>query len=427
MKPFVCRRSPLLLVALAAAGLAGVQAAPGDLDSTFGTGGKVVTDPFSGPASEDTITSLRRAGKGLLVAAGYTGPVPNYDLALARYRNNGSLDPTFGTGGKVKTDLGADEFAESLIVLNGGAVAVAGGTTGAPTLDFLVARYRRNGSLATGFGTDGATTTDFGGDDYAWAIARQKDGRLVVAGETENGDSDLALARYQADGSLDPDFGAAGKVITDLDMMEDESAFDVQLQENGRILIAGVRRAGGEADFLLARYLANGDPDPDFGAGTGWVAIDFGGDDFGHNVAVQKDGRILIAGASDANGSSDFAVARVDAQGTLDLDFGMGGQVLTPIGDYDGADSIRVQKDGRILAAGRAEVAGNFNFAVVRYLEDGTPDDTFGNAGVVHTDINGEFDGIFGAVVQQKRRLAVAGVTRQAGMDRFALARYLLK
>ena len=243
----------------------------------------------------------------------------------------GALDPTFGTSGEVTTDFGGSDSAQAVAIQSDGKIVAAGGTFSFPSGDFAVARYNVDGSLDPTFGSGGKVTTDFGGFDAASAVVIQPDGRIVAAGRSGGGD--FALARYNADGSLDPTFGSGGKVTTDFGGGFD-AAFGVALQTDGKIIAVG--QGASSFDFALARYNADGSLDPTFGSG-GKVTTDFtGGFEDAIAVAIQLDGRIVVTGQTFSGGFQKFALARYNADGSLDTSFGSGGIVTTNFG-FDSA------------------------------------------------------------------------------------------
>ncbi|MFH1140349.1 MAG: delta-60 repeat domain-containing protein, partial [Chloroflexota bacterium] len=256
--------------------------ADGSLDTSFGIGGKMTTD-FGDSGDFVGLVAIQSDGK--IVAAGQS----DYDFALARFNADGSLDTTFGTSGKVTTDFGGDDAGESMAIQSDGAIVMVGWSNAGGNADFALARYNANGSLDTSFGTGGKVTTDFGGNSHGLSVAIQGDGRIVVSGNAVVGSpSDFALARYNANGSLDTTFGAGGKVTTDFGGAGGaDSGNSVAIQSDGRIVVAGFSNAGGFNDFALARYNANGILDTTFGTG-GKVTTDFEGDDVGSSVAIQS-------------------------------------------------------------------------------------------------------------------------------------------
>jgi len=323
----------------------------GSLDMSFGTGGQVIT-PFEGGFASGEAVTIQKNGK--IVVAGFA----NANFALVRYNTNGSLDVTFGDEGKVMTDFAGSDNGNAVALQKDGKIVVAGESD----LGFSVARYNVDGSLDATFGDGGKVTTAFviGINDNGNAVVIQKDGKIVVVGQTGPSESgiDIALVRYNTDGSLDASFGVGGKVITDFG----SSGRGVALQKDGKIVVAGI--SGG--DFILVRYNTDGSLDVNFGVG-GSVITDFGGNsDFARGVMIQKDGKIVVAGQSNAGGDNDFAVARYNTDGSLDLSFGMEGKVITNFGGSDRGFAVALQKDGKIVAAGVAN--GATDFAVARYV-----------------------------------------------------------
>ncbi|RNL73939.1 hypothetical protein EBF04_29975 [Streptomyces sp. I6] len=199
------------------------------------------------------------------------------------------------------------------------------------------------------------------------------------------------------------------------------------LQADGKIVAAGFSTAGGTSDFALARYDTNGTLDAAFGTG-GLVTTDFGPGSFDQasGVAVQADGKIVAAGLSDTGGLGDFALARYNTNGTLDAAFGTGGLVTTDFGgSTDQAFGVVLQADGKIVAAGSSTTGGTDDFALARYDTNGTLDATFGTGGLVTTDFGpGSFDQAFGVAVQADGKIVAAGLSDTGGTDDFALARY---
>src|SRR6266536_426685 len=343
----------VLALALVTAVLPGAAvAAPGDLDPSFGSSGKVTTD-FGG---SDAASAVAIQTDGRIVAAGRSG---SGDFALARYNVDGSLDPTFGSSGMVMTDFGGSDAASAVAIQPDGRIVTAGRSGSG---DFALARYNADGSLDPSFGSGGKVTTDFGGFDLALGVALQSDAKIVAAGQ--GGSSfDFALARYNADGSLDTSFGSGGIVTTDFGF---GSGFGgaLAIQSDGKIVAAG--RAG--SDFVVARYNGDCSPDASFGSG-GIVTTDFGGllFDAAFAVALQSNGKIVVAGSA-LGTSADFALARYTTDGNLDASFGSGGKVTTDFGGFDVASGVALQADGKIIAAGQG--GSGSDFALARYQGD---------------------------------------------------------
>ncbi|HEU4507529.1 MAG TPA: delta-60 repeat domain-containing protein, partial [Pyrinomonadaceae bacterium] len=298
------------------------------------------------------------------------------EFALARYMPDGSLDPNFGVGGKVRTGIsgGSDEVEALVIQPDGKIVAV-----GTANQVFALARYNTDGSLDNSFGSAGKLTTEFfESNDAAQAVALQPDGKIVVAGRvlTSTGRQRFALARYNSNGTLDNSFGSAGKLVEFFhNELFDARAFAILLQSDSKI-IAGGWASGpqGGTDFALARYNPDGTLDNTFGT-AGKVTTDFlnrGNEQINH-LAVQPDGKIIATGFSDLRGSDDrFALVRYNQDGSVDNSFGVEGKVTsTFFPDFDcSIEEIELQPDGKIVAVGWALFTGGNHFALARYTSD---------------------------------------------------------
>ena len=428
----------VVLVALPSA----AGAVPGDLDPSFGTGGKVVTD--LGGFERGFALLVQPNGK--LVAGGMNED----DFLLVRYLPDGSPDPVFDQDGIVTTDFDRGPmhndivsglaFRPGQLVAAGTAAAGLPSTTG--TSAFAVARYRLDGSLDPTFDGDGKALYDFGGlSAGAEDVAIQPDGKIVVAGGVDAGtpdfDADFALARFNVDGSLDPTFGDAGQVITEFGSNGDW-AFAVAVQGDGRIVAVG-RTGENPADFAIARYNTDGTLDQSFD-GDGKQTIDFGGTSFTFDVAIQSDGKILVAGAAGpgADVEFDFGLARLNLDGSLDTEgldprmdapFGTGGKVITDFaGGDDRATSIAIEPGGKILVAGLATpIPGQgSDFGLARYHVNGSLDQDFGAGGKVTTSFTPAEDRAWGVVVQRDSNIVLAGESSGGSLN-FALARYLVR
>lgn len=403
------------------------HAAAGDLDPSFGIGGKVTTD-FSG--SDDHATAVLQQADGKIIAIGYSfPPASGPRFVLARYNTDGSLDPSFGSGGKVITSFfDRGDLAFAGVLQPDGKIIAAGTTTDANgSLNFGLARYNPNGSLDLSFGTGGKVLTNFSGAlSQATALALQPDGKIVAGGETDafTPNPNFALARYNADGSLDNTFGSGGKVITDFSGNFD-IINDLVIQSDGKIV------AGGRADlvsdprngvFALARYNADGSLDLSFGAG-GKVTTDFFGsiDDI-RGLALQSDGKIVAAGiAAGSNpGDIEVALARYNPNGSLDSSFGSGGKATNALGSTDSqAFAVTLTSGGKLVIAG---VISN-NFFVAQFNVDGSLDSSFGMGGKVIVDFSASPSLAAAVLVQADGKIVAAGGA--GNPSDFALARLL--
>ena len=330
----------------------------------------------------------------------------------------GDLDRSFDGDGRRTLDYGGSDFAQAVIAQPDGRILVAG--YGGPDEDFTVSRLNRDGSLDSGFDGDGTAVTNFGGTDLAYAAARQPDGKILVAGTT--GFEGMAIARFTPGGSLDPSFDPGGpdgdgrKVFGSRDQAQISA---MALQPDGRIVVVSSHSVNGNADFAVTRLKPDGSAD-----GSSFADADFGGGDFPNAVALQPDGKIVVAGTTvSASSPPRMAVARYDLDGTLDDTFGGTGKRTFGVGDDVGAQAVRVRPDGKIVVAGFGGYV--YDLVVVRLNTDGTFDSTFGTGGTAQTDFGlAGVEAAYAAALQPDGRIVVAGGVVVSLVDSdFAVAR----
>src|SRR5262249_13282425 len=376
------------------------EAADGDLDPIFGTDGKVLTD-FDHSTDSANAVPIHADRKVVVVGPTYRdNDFSTEDFAVARYNPDGTLDKTFGVGGKVQTDFpNLAAVASSVVVQPDGKMVVAGGAFPLFTFlgDFKVVRYNPNGSLDTSFGDGGIVTTTFPEGSYAFDVALQSDGKIVAAGTVfvdfnpgESSNTDFALARYNPDGTPDATFGNGGQVSTDFVGMEDD-AFSVLIQPDGKIIAVGSANDPATFyDFAAVRYLSDGTVDTTFGV-AGKVHTDFGDQNFdrARSAALQPDGGIVAAGfaTSQNGGVQNFAVARYNSNGVLDTGFGTGGMTQIDFGNCcQSATKVLLQSDGKIITVGGSNgESSEDDFLLARLTPTGALDPTFGARGKVRT------------------------------------------
>ncbi|MFT3953748.1 MAG: delta-60 repeat domain-containing protein [Piscinibacter sp.] len=411
---------------------------PGAIDTSF-QGGAQFVSPGEG---EDYAAALAVQPDGKVLSVGWTSTAAGgTDLALVRHGRDGVLDAGFGSGGKVVTGFaasgGADQ-AYAVALQRDGKILVGGSTaTSGTDLDFLLVRYHADGRLDTSFGQGGKVVTSFGtSTDRINAILVQDDGKIVVGGESDQGSTttgiDFALARYNTDGSLDAGFGNAGKVLTPVrSQSARDSIYAMTWQQvgNQKRIVA----VGGEGDFAAVRYLADGQLDGGFGSG-GKVGALFGSTiGAARAVLATPQGQLVLAGSS----MNDVALARLNADGTLDAGFGTGGRVITALAadNWDAATALVRQADGKLIVGGWVyEGAGSAgNFALLRYSGDGAADATFGSAGRVVTPVAAPMQRDAGRALALQAddristvRVLQAGEASKDGGYQFALLRYWL-
>jgi len=431
----------------------------GVLDVTFGAGdedgtpaGVVSTSLGNG---DDVAQDLAVGADGTVLVVGNRFNGESNDIVVVRYTTDGSFDAGFGVGeddgtpnGVVNISLGeGNDFGTAIATQADGKVVVAGYHEEGASTNMVVMRLNADGTLDQGFGTaedgteNGIVNISLGdGNDVARDVAIQSDGKIVLVGDSvvADGSTNIIVARLNTDGSIDESFGQSedgtpnGFVATSLGD-GDDTANAVVLDGEGRIVVAGSRVAeDGSSNILVARYDAAGVPDAGFGAsgedGTpeGFVTISLGdGNDASRDLALQADGKIVVAGDSvSADGSTNFILARLNVDGTPDEGFGVSedgtpnGFVSTSLGEgNDFATGVAVQANGQIVVAGYHQEGDSTNIAVARYDAAGALDQSFGQAddgtenGIVNISLGEGDDMANGVAVQGDKLIVVAGTT----------------
>ncbi len=311
----------------------------GSLDSSFDSDGIVTTD-IAGSYDHANVVALQPDGKLVVIGSANNGA--DNDFAIVRYNSDGSLDTSFDSNGMVMTDVNsASNIGRTGALQPDGKIIVAGWGSVAGDETFMAARYNADGSLDTTFDGNGIVSTNVGSgeDEQVRAMALQPDGKIILAGfyvYPVSGHERLALVRYNSDGSLDTTFDGDGIVTTNVVSGENEGAYGIALQEDGKIVVVGY--AGTDIDFAVLRYNADGSLDTTFD-GDGIVLTDIfsGGDDWAYDVEIQSDGAIVVTGFG-TNGDTYIVVARYNIDGSLDTTFDGDGIVTTDVvaGDDEG-------------------------------------------------------------------------------------------
>jgi uncharacterized delta-60 repeat protein len=357
-------------------------AAPGALDLSFGNRG---TSAFNMGNTFQETRAIAIQPDGKVVLAGYVrtcvGPTCTIDFLTVRYNADGTLDTGFGTGGAVVTDYsGQDETAHAVAVQADGKIVVAGGSlTGSPITGFKIVRYLSNGTLDSSFGTGGKVYESFedvGGTPSSVFI--QSDGKIVASGT--DGSSMLFVARFNSNGGLDTGFGTGGRIATSA-----FNIFISRMapQSDGKIVIAGCSPGGGT--LKLVRYNANGTPDTDFGVG-GVVTSTFSAA-FAPTVGIQADGKILVSGSYFNADLRIPPLRRFNSDGGVDGGFTPNhGEIAggACVSCTQKPSKILPLADGRFYLAGynAQDNSSRKTLAVTRYLSSGSIDSTYGFRGV---------------------------------------------
>lgn len=379
------------------------QADPGDLDRSFGNRGKVIT-PFSEGFAVANDLAIQSDGKIVLAGA------VESSFALARYRRDGTLDTSFGDGGVVITSFPNESGSAVGVAIQGDGKIVV---TGRVSDDLAIARYLEGGGLDSSLGGSGVVRTSFTHASASGsAILIQPDGRIVVAGWAGR---EFVVARFRTNGALDRRFSGDGRVRTDAGAGKDY-AIDLALQSDRNLVVVG---KAGYAGFALVRYRRDGELDRSFGEG-GKVRTTFGENTraSANAVAIQENGKIVAAGWAGRN-FVKAALARYEADGSLDSTFSADGVRWTNFGrNAEAAEAVAIQPNGRIVIAGMATYYERF--ALARYMPDGSLDTSFGVNGLVQTRFAGGFEVAWGIALEPNGKIVAGG---EAGGD-FAMARY---
>ena len=281
--------------------------------------------------------------------------------------------------------------------------------------------------LDTTLDTDGILISPFNGAaNESYALARQPDGKILVVGAASNGtDIDFAVVRYLPDGTLDTTFDSDGRVLTSVGSGTDIGAA-VSLQNDGKILVAGSTFNGTNYDFAILRYNSNGSLDTSFdGDGKRVISVDFG-NDFVVGIEALADGKILVGGYSSNSTDYDFALVKLNANGSVDASFGKNGMVTTGIGiENDKAAAMQVQADGKIVLAGSVYRSGatDADFGFVRYHSDGSLDTTFDGDGKQTVSLGAGLDEAYSLAIQTDGKIIAGGSSVQGSSLHFASVR----
>ena len=377
-------------------------------DTTFAGTGSVL----QGSITQDV--ALQPDGKIVTAGMRYNGGSSNfYDFAISRFNANGSPDTTFGSNGTVFTDVsGQSDKAHAVLIQPDGKILVGGTGGDGPHFFFVLARYNPNGTLDTTFGNGGKIITDpspNGAYNEIWDLALQPDGRILAGGDiTIGNDTEFAVARYNPNGSLDTYFGSNGIATSNPTTGTSDRAYSVLVQPDGRIVLVGGSAGGNSvAHFALSRFTSWGSIDYSFGA-SGTVLTDLPGTyEQAFDAALQPDGKIVAVGQTSPTGAPvyNFALARYNPDGSLDSSFGSSGFVTTDCGGNDQAEGVALTPDGRIVVVGGGVTtsASTEYTQIVSYNADGT----FGNAWI------GRNTGVMGQAVALQADGSVVAVSSQ--------------
>ncbi|MFI5170825.1 MAG: hypothetical protein ACHQFW_00455 [Chitinophagales bacterium] len=350
----------------------------GTLDNTFnGTGSNVHN---IGTDLLDVIYSIGLQDDGKIVAAGRSFNLDKPVFSAARYNADGTLDNTFSGDGKLTFDISLGSYgceANEVVIQPDGKILIGGGAFYGTDLAFGSARFLSDGTPDNSYGGDGIVVTsifDYAATEFGTGLLLLPDGKIIISGATFNtdlSDVDIAMIKYNADGTPDMTFGDDG--IAKCNIAADYMACSA-LQEDGKIILAGFVEGfdgSSDQDCAIARFNSDGTPDYSFD-GFGWRVIDLSPDyyDIINDVAVQEDGKILITGYRTVDFDYDLFVLRLNADGSNDSDFGDDGMLIVNESPTDIGLCLAIQTDGKIIAAGNTENDENTDMLMVRFTNE---------------------------------------------------------
>jgi uncharacterized delta-60 repeat protein len=386
-----------LVIVLCFSSFSASQAQTVSLDPGFGSAGKITSRILSPLTAKSVL--VQPDGKILVLS--FASLSSARSAVLFRYQPDGRPDISFDGDGvaEIAIEFGGDNLSRAMALQNDGKIVIVGGCRsgmGATYNDFAVMRLNSDGSVDNTFGTSGKVITPVSSrQNEAYTVAIQKDGKIILGG-VANGSSysnQYALVRYRTDGTLDPTFDGDGIVVTTAAALNG-FPLDLKIQTDGKILLAG---AGSIIDMVTARFNIDGSLDNLFNS-SGYNSFGIcGGGSVARSLALQPDGKIVVAGfgrelksGSSAKDTNVMIFSRLNANGTLDYAFGGSGVFKRKVGDFDAEIyAAAIQVDGKIIAVGySADAAGNIQATLVRYNSNGTPDLSFGTDGLYRTNFD---------------------------------------
>lgn len=390
---------PALL--LGALPLATTLAAPSDLNTAFGTTGKVITD-FGGNVETANDMAVQLDGKVLVCGSSGIG-AGDLRLIVARHLATGGLDTTFGTSGKVILSLGTnDAEASGITILPNGKILVCGSIYDDHGQHVLLLRLNANGSRDTTFGTNGVVTTFFTAletdTDHSEGVDVKVSatGKIVVVGGSQVGGYNIVVARYNSDGTPDNTFDTDGKVIVTLPNFARSRSFALLADDSMAITAYYAGSVGDNGDFAVVRLDANGAKISGFGT-NGVATASFGNLDRAEEILVQSDGKIVVSGSLGSSVPYEAAIVRFNTDGTLDSTFGTGGKTRTgaapfPADEYVRADGMAPKPDGGFLVSGWVDPdVGSDEVMLMSVTSDGVLDTTLdGGDGIARIPLTGQ-------------------------------------
>jgi uncharacterized delta-60 repeat protein len=401
-------------------------------DPGFGNNG-LVTSNFGQASISKGITSLALQDDGKIVASGFYYPNAtggNNEISLVRYNTDGSIDSSFGENGSTLLPIGLmGSGTPSMVRIQTNGKIIVFATAANHNLAIL--RLNSDGSPDSTFGDLGTVTITFGTGFQlsAYSLELQTDDKIVIASSLVAGQNqDILVGRLNADGSIDEFFGNMGYASINFGMAVDgfsetsDNAHVVKIQQDGKILVGGLTTYDPESfnstDFALLRLNSDGSLDSSFGV-EGKTSTDFGGFDSITSIMINAAGKIIATGGSTStNGQGQVAIAQYESNGNLDSGYGIGGKALIDFDANAGRGTAVLQSDGKLVISGGIPDSGYENLAGLRLNTDGSADTTFGTNGIVQADFGpNTYDYALYSLIQPDGKLLLGGEKIEAVSD----------
>ena len=409
-------------------------------DAAFGTEGLVQWGIGDALEHSNEVGQILEQPDGKIIFGGMNESAGSFYFTVARMLEDGTPDNAFGTNGVTMHQLidGEDCFLFDLELQADGKILACGFTSDGMSTQAAVVRYKTNGTIDSTFATNGIFLQDLDPMtmEYATAIEVLSDGKILVGGINADfmTDADLFVTRLNDNGTLDNTFNGTGYTVVNQDGSQ-EFVIRMEVQADSKIVLAGYSFVDGvtDEDVLVVRLDENGVPDDAFGT-NGFVVMPLGDtDDEVTDLAIQTDGKILVtvnaAFNTDIDVEYDFALVRLNTDGTPDGGFGTGGIVLT---DFDGTETqdeysntLAIDENDKIVVGGFISTDMGETIALLRYNADGTLDTGFDEDGFFTEDYGFNQTAFSLAIQEDEKILAMGMIQSDAGSD-FSIARYKL-
>jgi uncharacterized delta-60 repeat protein len=400
------------LALMAAAPTTAAAATAGSIDTSFGSNG--ATTVAVGPWSGASAIAVQPDQK--IVTAGEAAVNGIDEFVATRMTSSGRLDPTFGSGGVVTININGGagvDSGDALVIQPDGKIVIVGGGVAPPygPLSFAAVRLLPNGAPDRSFGSNGIAIARVGQGSIATGVVLQPDGKLAVAGTAiVNGQNQFAAARFNANGTVDASFGSGGSITVGGPI---GGAWGLARQPTGKLVLVGQANYGSAAaqEFMAVRLMPNGTRDPSFGSG-GIDAIPVGASSYGFGIAVQSDGKVVLAGPAFTTTGVN-ATVRLRDNGSLDTTYGHGG--IATVNDWYGAN-------GLVLDSADNAVIPTVGSGAVRITKNGVGDASFGTGGVAMAKV-GSSDGANGAAIQADGKIVLGSAVTINGVVEIGVIR----